>query len=647
MALFRSMLKPAAAVRRCGRAVAWLLAGLAALATCGSALAADRLPLRLAAQDGGVDLAITLSSAQAGEVPTGPPIDLQLTLADGASATALRGLRPRVWLSRRTEGRAESCMDLARRFASGRLSQRADRDLNNFLLVTLNADASVSVINPQVGVGSTRLESLITLPGVGGDWALAQGGDRLLVTLPQQRRLAVIDMTRYRLIDSIDLGEGEPRRLVVSADQRQAYVAMDRSDRLLTVDLDRLAVVAEARIGRGLHNLVLTDDGRQLVATSSDDDQVTVLDTDGLRVRQRHRVPGTPVFVAWSPLARLAYVAPVNDSRLWAIDPTGGAAPRPLPFERGISALRADPSGRFLVGVREAASELLVLDTANGRLVGRTATVAQPDQVVFSRRFAYVRGLDSLSVTLLDLASLADGRLATNQVPMFQQAAASARQHISGADMLAPSPEGDGVIAANGADTALYYYTEGMMAPQGTYRTYSRAPRGLLVLDRSLREAAPGDYRSRFSLDKGGRYTLTLLLDQPRVVRCLDFEAGERRDDGPGLALDYRWADPAAAGPAPLDTGRPHALSVQVRDSRTGAPATGLADVQLMVLELPGLSQQRQFARETAPGVYSVEQRFPRPGRWRLSAQIPSRGLGFDQATSADIEVHEAAPAAR
>ncbi len=627
--------------QRWRRAAVVLGAGLAAW----SALAADPLPVRLAAQEAGVALSLSLGSPDAAEVPTGPPIDLRLTLADGASGSPLRGLRPRVWLSRRTEGRAESCTDLARRFAAGRLSQRADRDLNSFLLVTLNADASVSVINPQVGVGSTRLESLITLPGVGGDWALAQGGDRLLVTLPQQRSLAVIDMTRYRLLGTVALGDGEPRRLVVGTDQRQAHVAMDRSDRLLTVDIDRLAVVAEARIGRGLHNLVLTDDGRQLVVTSSDDDQVTVLDADGLQVRQRHRVPGTPVFVAWSPLARQAYVAAVNDTRLWAIDPTGAAAPTALPFERGVSALRTDPSGRFLVAVREAASELLVLDTASGRLVGRTATVAQPDQVVFSRRYGYVRGLDSLSVTLLDLASLAEGRLATNQVPMFQKVAATAREHISGADMLAPSPEGDGVIAANGADTALYYYTEGMMAPQGTYRTYSRSPRGLLVLDRSLREAAPGDYRSRFSLDRGGRYTLTLLLDQPRLVRCLEFEAGERVDDSTALALDYRW--PGAGGGAALDTGAAHVLSVAVRDVRTGQPVTGLTDLQLMVLELPGLSQQRQAARETAPGVYSVTQRFPRAGRWRLVAQIPSQGIGFDRAASADLTVQEAAAASR
>lgn len=43
--------------------------------------------------------------------------------------------------------------------------------------------------------------------------------------------------------------------------------------------------------------------------------------------------------------------------------------------------------------------------------------------------------------------------------------------------------------------------------------------------------------------------------------------------------------------------------------------------------------------REVEPGLYEVEQRFPRPGAWRLMAQIGSRGLAFERAPTLDLQI--------
>ena len=52
------------------------------------------------------------------------------------------------------------------------------------------------------------------------------------------------------------------------------------------------------------------------------------------------------------------------------------------------------------------------------------------------------------------------------------------------------------MLVANPADKMIYYYTEGMAAPMGSFQNYKRDPRALLVLDNSLRETERGVYTS-------------------------------------------------------------------------------------------------------------------------------------------------------
>jgi hypothetical protein len=59
---------------------------------------------------------------------------------------------------------------------------------------------------------------------------------------------------------------------------------------------------------------------------------------------------------------------------------------------------------------------------------------------------------------------------------------------------MVPAPEGNSVLIANPADRVIYYYSEGMAAPMGSFQNYRREPRALMVVDRSLREVTSGVY---------------------------------------------------------------------------------------------------------------------------------------------------------
>jgi hypothetical protein len=92
---------------------------------------------------------------------------------------------------------------------------------------------------------------------------------------------------------------------------------------------------------------------------------------------------------------------------------------------------------------------------------------------------------------------------------------------------IVPAPEEGAVLVANPADKMIYYYTEGMAAPMGSFQNYKRDPRALLVLDNSLRETERGVYTSTVRLPSPGHYDVVFLLDSPRLVNCFDMTVAE------------------------------------------------------------------------------------------------------------------------
>ncbi len=106
------------------------------------------------------------------ELTAGQQATVKVALTDARSGAAVIGIRPKGWMTGRPEGMAaddRTCYETIRRLAGGRLGARAEVDLNRYVIVTMNHDKTVSVIDPQVEFGATKLESLITLPGNGAD----------------------------------------------------------------------------------------------------------------------------------------------------------------------------------------------------------------------------------------------------------------------------------------------------------------------------------------------------------------------------------------------------------------------------------------------------------------------------------------------
>ena len=554
-------------------------------------------------------------------------------VTDARTGQPVTGLRPNAWVSARASEQApgeEECRDKIRTFMGGLLSVRADIDLTSYLLLTINHDDTISVINPQVAFSKTKLESLITLPGPGADWVLSKNKESLYVTLPEQSAVAVINTTTRKITTTIPTGEKtQPRRIVLAPDGKHIWVGLDNSPAVAVIDAATNKLAATVAAGAGMHQITFTPDARFAYVTNSEADTVSAIDAATFTKIGDIKVGRTPVPVAASSASRLVYVAAINGEVVSAIDPAKQQVVANIPVKRGVVALRFEPEGRFGFVVNQTDSTVSVIDASTNRIVGSTSVAKSPDQVTFTDRYAYVRGIGSEKFTLIELTDFTKTKLSAADIQAGQTPASSVPAELGVADMIAPTPQGSSAMIANTPEGVIYYYAEGMMAPMGTIRNYKRRPRALLVLDRSLSETAPGVYSVPVTLKTAGRFDVPVLFDQPRIVNCFGLEVGESANGEKARPTGAALSVEAAFRGQQFKPGEAVTLRFKITDSATKEPVEGLRDVQVLTFEPPGVWQQRQWAKELGDGVYEVTQVFPRAGRYNTMVGVASRGVGF------------------
>lgn len=567
----------------------------------------------------------------------GQDADVELTLRD-AAGTPVTGLRPAIWIDARVDGQAAGapgCSDKIKAFLQGSLAARPSVDVNSFYVVTLNREPNLSVIDPLVEFGGSRLLALAKLDAPGEDWALGGDTRHVYVSLPSLNRVAAVDTSLWTTTARFEVGP-RPTRLLLQKDQRALWVAQDpdgpaaAQGGVSVVDLAAGRVVKSLVTGAGPHLLAFGRAERVVYVLSRGARRLHVIDTDTFAVLREHALGPSPASVAYSALSGAAYVADEEDGSLQAFDGETHEPRARLVTRPGLSRVRFSPDGRwgFLLNPREGRVD--VLDSSSDRLAHTLSLPGGPDQVAFSLSSAYFHQARSETVGLVSLQALG-GRDAPG---VFTFPGGDAAPEKAGppaaADALARTPEGDAMLVANPVDQVIYYYKEGMAVPMGHYQNYRREPRAVMVVDRSLREREKGVYAARVTLPPAGRYDVALLVDAPRVVHCFEVQVEPAQDAAaaqPRATLELLEAE------SDLAAGRPARVRVRLVDPRTGAPHADLADVMLLAVQPPGVWQQRAPARPVPgrDGVYEAEVTFESAALHYFFVEIRSLGLGLNR----------------
>ena len=552
------------------------------------------------------------------------------------------GLRPRAWFSARLSemlANETACSDKIRSLVSGRLTAKADIDLNSYLLLTLNHDKTVSFINPQVAFETTKMESIVQLPGVGADWVQSPDKHFVYIAMPDQSAVAVIDTVTRKLLTTISTGiNTKPARLVIQPDGRFVWVGLDESSTVAAIDIATNQLAATVAVGNGLHNLALTGDSRFVYISNSRDDSVTVVDTHTLTKAADIKVGKTPIAMAYGEASRMIYVAALNGGNISVIDPQTQKIAADVQNQPGIVSLRFEPKGRFVFAVNQIESTVSVLDSATNKFVATTTVVKEPDQIIFTDDYAYIRGIGSEKFSLIELNGASKGSLQPIEIQAGRLAPEKEADQIGIAPMMAATPDGNSVMIANAPDRVTYFYQEGMMAPMGTLSNYQRIPRGVMILDQSLTESAPGIYTSTVRLPHAGHFDVPVLLDQPRVMHCFQASIAEdpnqqKAEHKETIKIDRVQND------ASIIARKPYNLRFRITDPLKHLAVTGLRGVGVLAFRAPGTWQRRNTLKEVGDGIYEWQATFPEPGPYKILFNVPSRKIRWVDTSTQDVTV--------
>lgn len=594
-------------------ALAWMAVLLCAIAP-GAYAAQART------EQGGVALAF---EHQPGPDGTGVA---RFTITDARTGRPIEGARPAAWmLARRSEQVASesSCEDKAALLSGGSLGQRADVDLNGYRLVTLNHDHTVAFINPHVSLRRTQLESIVQLPAAGHDWVLAPAAQRLAVSLRDAHAVALIDLPSRKLVATVGTGPGsQPTRLVLDPDGRRLWVGLDGAQEVLAVDLASARVLGRAPVGRGLHTLALAPAGPWLFVTNADSDSVSLVDRATLTTAAHIPLPATPVAAVWSEAARRLAVLSANGGQLSLVDADAQRVDTAVPLARGALALGLFDEGRRALALNGRTHTLTLVDLASARVVAERTVPERPDQLGFTREFAYVRSQGTPAVQLIALSAAREGRLEGPSIPMGRRAPDEAPDAFNVAGVMAPAPEGNAMLVANPGDGSIYRYAQGMMVPVNSHSNYRRQARGLLVLDASLAERAPGRFEAPMRAPATGRYDVVVRNLRPALTACFT------------VALE--GAPPTAEQRAAAMRPKPRLLEARALGAdevavefTLAAEAAAAGPVSLLLVQRHGAWQSHARAQPLGDGRYGARLRGLPQGDFEALVEAPALDVGY------------------
>lgn len=597
----------------------WLLAALV-VGCCAAARAEPPTHWQQQLEQDGLRVAVRLEPLDGAPVRAAASVRLRATVTSSETGAPVRTL-PGVWLdalddTARSADDPTACQRRIARYARGTgLNPQSLADLNGYDVLALNADASISVLDPRTQfAGKTSLRATITLPGPGFDWA-ATADDRLLwVSVPVAQAVALVDMDSLRAA-TVALS-GMPGRVKVEPGGARAWVGVAQAKDaggggIAVVDAAAPHRLQWLPLARG-HVEMAFDPAGWVAVTQRDAAEVVFIDPTTLQVVRRAPLPATggqgpmPLNVVFDAAARRFVVAEARAGVLHAFDHRGQPQGQ-LSLAPGIGPMTLSPDGRWLLVANPARHQVEVVDLASFRHAHRIPVSGRPYDIGATPGYAYVRALDTEAVSLIAWPSLAEtprvqaiamGERAPGRTPQLPLAAPQASMM-----------DGSGSFVASPGDNAIYFYMEGMNAPAGSVSARGHELRAVRIARRGLRETTPGVYETQFKLPDATRMVLAVATESPRTRQCTT------------LSLPAAPAAPAPGWQLAWEQLPVHQAVLALRIE--GTPDAALPAALALRLFQPGAPALQVLARAQGQGRYRAELPPLAAGLWYVHPSPP------------------------
>lgn len=583
-----------------------------------------------------VEFSVDNGNKERKELWEGDYADVTFRFTD-ASGQPVKSLNPSGWMDigKVIQGKdgetPKECKEKIGLYLKGIVGIRPMLDLNSYFIAVLNKDASISIIDPFVGMtGKTNLYASIVLPRPGADWIKSRDQKRLYVTMPKAKQVAVVDTDQFKVIANINAGEN-PTRIALQPDEKYIWVANDASQdkmgSVTVIDRDTQKVVGEIPTGRGHHEIAFSSDDRYAYVSNRLDATVSVVDIATLKKIKDVKTGGVPISLGFSSLSQALYVVDGQGGVVAVVDGRTHEVSSRIAAKPGMGPMRFTPDGRWALVVNPKENVVHVVDASSNRLAHNVPVPGQPYQLSLTRGFAHVRSLESERVSMINLNELGKAEVpspnsfAVGAVPPVQV------PDLGIADVIKPASPEAAVLVVNAGEGSIAYYMEGMNATSGSFRSYGHEPRAVEVVDRSLKERAPGVYSTKVRIPTAGTYDVALLVGSPRISHCFNVEAKANplvKHEKPVFETEYLMDDHRVA------VGDTVPVRFRILDPETRKPTTGLQDVRVLSYRAPSFERTESSAKEIEPGVYQVSVPIRDAGAYYIYVAAPSLKLKFN-----------------
>jgi YVTN family beta-propeller protein len=180
-------------------------------------------------------------------------------------------------------------------------------------------------------------------------------GTKLLVSCEFAGRMAVVDVARHRLIETVPLthvANGMPQDVKLSPDGRVFYVADMMANGVYVIDSRTFKVLRFQATGRGAHGLYVSRDSKRLFVTNRDEGTISVIDLATRKPEAKWRIPGgSPDMGNVSADGKVLWLSGRYDNVVYEISTANGHLLASIPVGSGPHGLCVWPiPGRYSLG---------------------------------------------------------------------------------------------------------------------------------------------------------------------------------------------------------------------------------------------------------------------------------------------------------
>jgi len=526
-----------------------------------------------------VQFSATPARAQQADIVEGEFADIEFRISGAEDGEPLQGVYPGVWIDLtqtpdgQKKGTSLDCRTRVAQYLQGLVGRRPMIDLNSYYVMVLNSDASVSIIDPVVGItGITSLYANIPLKRPGADWAKTEDEKTMFISMPRAGELAIVDLDTFKVTKNISAGKN-PMRTVLQPDEKYLWIGNDADageiGGVTIIDTDSGTIVATLETGKGHHEIKFSDDSRTAFISNRGSGSISIVDIGTLDKIADINTGPTPISLAYSPLSNAIYIADGQTGQVSVISGDNRELITRIDTSPGLGPMRFSEDGRWGILLNPQKNEVYVIDASTNDVAHTIAIDNKPFQVGVTRTFAYIRSLDSERVSMINLQELdRGGQVIINHFSAGTFPPGQVKD-ISIAEGMVPAAQEAAVLIVSPADATVYYYMEGMNAPMGAFRNYGHKPRAVQIANRALKEKQPGVYTATVKLPTAGTFEVAFLNETPQFLHCFTMQAKTNpalkaaskpiaieylndtttRTAGETMQLRFRLTDPATGKP--------------------------------------------------------------------------------------------------